>query len=239
MKKITLLALGLLATSVAFAQKTELALQANTGVYRFSGASAASTSAVTYYTQNADYNYTHNPHGNKFMLSVGVAGQVQRITRSSFILGLQAGAELLQSKVEITGAYSFAHMANSSLTYLHADGRSFLQHKFINVQPYMGRRLTVGPVAFDITAGTDLGFCLESTDNAKFTLSNGEELAFKTERDKPSVDVRPRIGLTGYFRQVGLSASYAQGVTNYLGSYDGGNPKAYASALRLGVLYRL
>ncbi|TXK47571.1 hypothetical protein FVR03_09265 [Pontibacter qinzhouensis] len=239
MKKVMLLAVSLVAFSTAFAQKTEFSLQANTGVYRFSGSSAESSTTVQYITQQSGWNYTHNPHGNKLTLSLGVAGQVQRVTRGNVVLGLQAGAEFLQSKVNITGAYSFWHMANSSLTYVAADGRSFFQHKFINVHPFLGRRLSVGPIAVDVTAGSDIGFCLQSTDNAKLKVANGEELAFKAERDKPSVDLRPRVGVTGYFRHIGVTASYAHGLTNYLGSYDGGNPEAYARVLRLGLLYRL
>lgn len=140
--------------------------------------------------------------------------------------------EQLRSRIDIDRSYSFRSDGR-------AEGHTALRNNFLNLQPYLGRRLYLRAIEMDLTLGTDIGFCLKSMEHGEATDAYGNNVTTSLERDKAAIDFRPRISLAAYRNHLGFSLSYAHGLTNYTSGYDGANSKLYARVLRLGLLYRL
>lgn len=236
MKKVYLLVLGLCSTSLAFGQKMELGLQLNSGVSRFGGESAAKVSAILQSNSSSAGHYTNSPYGSRYSLNYGVSGQAQLVTANSFLMGAQVGVEQLRSRVELTSVF---HSNPPAVHHYSGEGKTVLIADFINLQPYMGKRLRIGEKDLDLTFGTDIGFCRKLKEKGEITLDDGTRYETNRERSKPGVDLRPRLGATVWSNHVGLSLSYAHGLTNYQANMDGANSKVYMRATRLGLLYRL
>src|ERR1700712_1142604 len=98
MKTLTLTLLCLLAVTGLFAQKIELSVQANSGLFHYSGKSATKKSEILA-TSPSSGNYTNNPYGNKNGFSYGGNLQAQFVSKGGFIVGAQAGYDVLKSKV--------------------------------------------------------------------------------------------------------------------------------------------
>ena len=91
-------------------------------------------------------------------------------------------------------------------------------------------------VSFDILAGLDFAFCLESNENGKATAIGKDYVTGGISMPKPSIDFRPRIQLKAGIKKFGFLAGYSSGLTNYQNKY---NLKAYSSFLQLGFSYLL
>lgn len=237
MRKVYLVLAGLCMTTLSFGQKVEFGLHLNTGASVFAGESASETSAITVADAGNIAFYTHNPFGSKPSPAFGASLQLQRVGKSGFILGAQAGVEQLRSLVRINKAYIAD--GNAVPTEQEADGESTMKADFLQFQPYVGWRLLKGSVDLDLTVGTDVGFGRKMQSEGEATLEDGSSYETTYDFSKPRTDFRPRIGLTLYRGHFGLSASYAHGLTNYMSEWDGGNPELFMRAARLGLLFRL
>ncbi|MCP2044045.1 hypothetical protein [Pontibacter sp. HSC-36F09] len=180
--------------------------------------------------------YTNTPYGSRYSLTYGVGVQTQLITEKSFIIGAQVTAEQLRSNVEILSVF---RAEPSSVNAYSGEGKTVLKANFLNLQPYMGKRLRANNLYLDLTLGTDIGFNQKLQEKGEVTLYDGSKYETNRERSKPGIDLRPRLGMTAWGKHVGLSLSYAHGLTNYQANMDGGNSKVYIRAMRLGLLYRL
>jgi len=232
MKKLYLLLAVCGWATLANAQKLEIAAQLNTGISKFAGASAESSSFILVSDVANSSSYTNNPYGRRFGLNYGGGIQLQLVTDQRLLLGAQVAVEQLRSRVNINGINGFR--SNNQ-----AEGHTTLQNSFLNLQPYLGRRLYLHGVEVDLTLGTDIGFCLKSMENGNATDAYGNEVTTSLKRNKPDIDFRPRLGIVAYRNHLGLTLSYAHGLTNYTSGYDGANSEVYARVLRLGILYRL
>lgn len=226
---------SLAAATTAHAQKWEASAQLTTAAFNFRGASAGPESNINLSFPGSGLDYTNNPYGSLPGFSYGGALQLQRVTRGGLLLGLQAGYERLRSRVKLVGTY-----APGVYDYLETvEGRTYLNNDFINAHPFVGRRLGLGPLDVDLTAGADLGILLHSQEEGRATNAAGRVFTTDREREQPGLDVRPRLDLTTYYRHVGLSLGYAHGLTNYRRDWVGGTNEAYSQVWRLGVAYRL
>jgi len=232
MKKLYLLLAVCGWTTLANAQKLEIAAQLNSGVSKFGGASAESSSFILVSDVANSGSYTNNPYGRRFGFNYGAGIQLQLVTDQRLLLGTQVAVEQLQSRVNINGIYGFR--SNNQ-----AEGHTTLQNSFLNLQPYAGRRLYLHGIEMDLTLGTDIGLCHNSTEHGKATDAYGNSVTTSTQRSKPKIDFRPRLGIAAYRNHMGLTLSYAHGLTNYTSGYDGANSEVYARVLRFGILYRL
>lgn len=237
MKKVYLLLLALGSATLSFGQKVEFGLQLNAGASVFAGESASETSAITVADAGPTSFYTHNPFGSKPSPAFGASLQLQRVGEGGFILGAQAGVEQLRSMVKINKAY--VADGNALPTEQEADGESTVKADFIQFQPYLGWRLLRGSFDLDLTVGTDVGFGRKMQSEGEATLEDGSSYETAYDFSKPRTDFRPRVGLTLYRGHIGLSASYAHGLTNYKSEWDGNNPELFLRAARLGLLFRL
>jgi hypothetical protein len=248
----------LLAISPVFAQKLELSVQANSNLFHFSGNSAVGNSMViqgnTASNPTVDkMSYTNNPYGNKNGFGYGGSVQGQFVTKSGFIVGMQAGYEFLRSQVDINTyiPYSSEYLLANSLYATAAytvKGHTSLQNQTININPYIGYRLHLSKVKLDILPGMDIGLTLKTTDKGSVKDNNGNVYPVNRELSKAPTDVRLRLGAVASYGRYGLNASYAHGVTNYLSgivstsgsnSGDGSTFSAHSELFRLGLSYRV
>jgi hypothetical protein len=236
MKKVYLLVLGLCSVSLVYGQKMEFSAQLNSGVSRFGGESAAKVSAILLSNSGGAGHYTNSPYGSRYSLNYGVSGQAQLVTANSFLMGAQVSVEQLRSRVEVMSVF---HSDPPAVHYYSGEGKTVLKADFINLQPYIGKRLNMGEMDLDLTFGTDIGFCQKLKEKGEIRLDDGTRYETDRERSKPGIDLRPRLGATVWSKHVGLSLSYAHGLTNYQANMDGANSKVYMRATRLGLLYRL
>ncbi len=110
MKKITLTLLAVLVITQLHAQSLEVSVQANTGLFRYSGSSATNVSFISQ-EQSQKQNYTNNPYGSLDGFSYGGGADVRYTSKNGFLLGLQTGYEILRSKVNINGYYTFGFVS--------------------------------------------------------------------------------------------------------------------------------
>jgi uncharacterized protein YxeA len=98
MKKILIFILTLLLTAAISGQTTEFSEQLSSGLFSFGGSFSASSYLI--HISN-EYTYTENPYGRRSSFSYTFGPQVQRITKSGYIFGLQISCESLSSKVKV------------------------------------------------------------------------------------------------------------------------------------------
>jgi hypothetical protein len=232
MKKLVLTALSFFFVGQLFAQNIETSFALHTGLMHFAGPSATSSTAINKgFTNTSTLNYTNNPYGSKTEFGFGIDLQAQLVTKKQFIAGLQIGTEILKSKVDIT------EINSGSLPFpSKAEGSTNINNHYINLNPYIGYRLPLPKVKLDILTGIEFGYITNSYERGSAKADNGA--TYKTQRDRKtvSVDNRVKFGLSAHYDRVGLTASYAHGLTNYLGSMIGGtNPSAHTEVIRIGV----
>ncbi|HEX8428247.1 outer membrane beta-barrel protein [Hymenobacter sp.] len=230
MKYATLIAFSILVAHTSYGQKTEYSAHLSSGGAAYRGASAKSTSSINLSDTNiADY--TNNPYGKRLGFSYGVAGQVQRVTRKNSLLGVQAGYEVLRSRVSIASVSARGFNVQTT-------GHTSLTNQFINIHPFFGHRFALATVDIDLTAGPELGLLRRSHEEGKAT-AQGQTYITDLDRSHPDTDVRVRLNLTTYYKHIGLSLGYSRGLTDYYGGYVGGTNEVYSQVFRLGLAYRI
>ncbi len=227
--------LPLLSLSLAaFGQRTELSLHLNSGLAAFrSDAPNNQTLLVRYDWMYQTTYYANNPYGGRLGLSYGLAAQATRVTRSRLLFGLQAGYEVLRSRVSIRDYFA----ARTTSTY-PAVGTVFLEHYCLNGHPFAGYRVLNKAVALDITAGPEAALILAAREKGKVTLDNSETVTIYRRRKDIWVDGRVRFEITASYRRVGLSAGYSRGFINYTRNLTGTDRENFAQFIRIGASYR-
>jgi hypothetical protein len=245
MKKILLTLFCVFVIVQLHAQKFEISLLANSGLYHYTGSSTTSTSGIIA-GSNAQQNYTNNPYGNKNGVSYGGNIQAQYIAKSGFITGLQAGYEVLRSEVDINTYYPLVFNVYTDVTgpfaspQIPVKGQSVLQNQNININPYIGYRWQTNTINIDLMPGIDLGFNIRSYDKGKATDSNGNTYQTDLRRSNAPTDVRFRLGAAAMYKKFGLTASYAIGLTNFEKNMIGdANYDARSRLFRFGISYRI
>ncbi len=247
--KIALLTLFILFLSTRlFAQKIELSIQANSGLFSYAGNATASTSFINEGVDDKS-DYTNNPYGSKNGFSYGGDVQAQYVSKSGFITGLQAGYEVLRSKVDvdnydpiiITIFYNYPEVFQ-----IPVKGHTYLQNQDININPYIGYRLNLKKIKIDIMPGMDIGINANSYDKGSATGTDGTVYKVDYKMPKSPTDVRLRLGVAAWFKRFGLTASYAHGLTNFASNLDvtagGGSApalNAHSELIRFGISYRI
>ncbi|QJX45691.1 hypothetical protein HMJ29_01555 [Hymenobacter taeanensis] len=234
MKYILLITSFILVAQSAYAQKTEYSAHLTSGGLAYRGVSAVATTSIDLSGVAAGYGpRTGNVYGKRLGLSYGAGAQVQRITRKNSLLGVQAGYEVLRSRVNIT------HVDLHKIDEYSAQGRANLATHFVNIHPYYGHRFRVKGVELDVTAGPEVGLMRKSREHSQAIYDNGSRVTTDVEQGvRPKADVRARVNVTAYYQRVGLSVGYAHGVTNYRKGYLGGTNDLFTQVFRAGLAYR-
>jgi hypothetical protein len=233
MKKVFFTLITVFVWTITFAQKTEFRVVMNSGLFSFTGKSAEAVSSINY-AEAPNSAYTNNPYGSQQGLCYGISGNLKRVSKGNFLFGLDLGYERLRSKIAINLINGYDGI--SSYQY-NADGRTFLNFNFINLQPFAGYRFAIKPVEFDFTGGLDLGYCLQARESGSATATNG--VTYETSRDRKtiSMDIRPRLQLSADYKRFGVYVGYSFGLANYKSGYIGGTNECYSRLLRFGVTW--
>ena len=167
MKQNDLFFIVVFLTSVQFSygQKTEINLNAYSGLFSFRGAGAASNSwIISYPFISPPTQYTINPYGRKSQFSYALEFQGQRITKRKNIYGLGISFEALTSKVNI---YKVGISGDPAYLEYTATGKTKLKNTFVTLNPFVGHRFLYHKMTFDLLTGFDLAFCLNSKEEGQ------------------------------------------------------------------------
>jgi hypothetical protein len=244
MKATLLTLISLFSLTQLFAQKFEVSIQANSGLYHYDGKASASVSFINQGSTDKG-NYTNNPYGSKNGFSYGGDIQGQYVSKCGFITGLQAGYEVLRSKVDINGYYpSTIYLFNSNYIaqsyQIPVKGQSFLQNQDININPYIGYRLQTKKIKIDMMPGIDLGFNVSSYDKGKAIDSTGNTYRTNLKKLDAPTDVRLRFGVAATYKRFGITAAYAHGLTNIAKNLSSDSSyEIHSELLRFGITYRI
>jgi len=228
MKKTLLTLLSFLLLTQLYAQKFEVLILANSGLFHYSGNGTASTSFINY-TQGSSGSYPNYSFGNKNGLSYGVAAQGQYIAKCGFIAGLQAGYDVLRSKADITavdGAEILPFLNTFSSSTL-VKGSSVVQNEFINLTPFVGYRLPIQKINVDLLIGLDLPFGVGSYEKSSSTAADGTVYKTDVNYGKGGFDLRDRFGIAVSYHRYGITASYAHGLINHSADLLDDSPTVY------------
>jgi hypothetical protein len=226
----TLIAIGFIVINClnASAQKTEIGVSLNSGLFSFNGASAHRTTVLI--GISPDQAYTNNPYGTQDGLCFGGSANLKHLINKRFMLGLDLGYETLKSEISLN---SYAMLGGSTLV----EGKTQLVNHFINAFPFIGKRFGK-TVALDLIGGLDFGYCVSSKDNGE-VYNNTNFVVKSLDRKNISFDVRPRIQLNLNYLKFNVYTGYSYGLTNYMEGYIGGTPDASSRLVRFGIGYRI
>jgi len=216
-----------------YGQSTEIHFNAYSGLFSFRGDGATSTAWMNIEHMVRPFNITSNPYGNKSAFSYAFEIQGQRITKHKNIFGIGLSYEKLSSKVIIDTVFE-----SGCFIYrlFPARGETSLKNSFITLNPYIGRRFSIGKMGFDVLAGIDLAYCIKSKESGSASIGSEKNITTANNMQKPSIDFRPRFQINAQIDKFGLLAGYSLGLTNF---QPKNNPKAYSSFLRIGLSYQL
>lgn len=231
MRSIFFLLFLLLLFTSSFGQKNEVSLNLNSGLFSFSGQSTASSSFINYNTQT-NSGYTNNPYGSKNGLCYGISGNLKRVFKKNFFIGIELGFEDLRSKVLINSVYTdtFAYSAN---------GKTFLNNNFIDLSPYIGQRFKLKIICFDITGGLEFAHCLSENENGSAVAINNIKYTISSNNKTITTDIRPRIQVSANYHKSSIYIGYSYGVIDYLSDYRGTINDCSSRLIRFGIAYQI
>ncbi len=226
-------------TFKAAGQQTEFSIIMNSGLFSFQGPSSEKVTFLNVsQSPEATKYYTNNPYGSKYGLLYGISLNLQRITKKNIILGISFGYENLRSKISIDHI-SFNSNGDLGIFNIAAIGKIVLNHHFSNLFPNIGYRIKLKKFSLDLSAGSDLAYCLLAYERGSTKSEFGNK--YKTSKNRSTIrfDFRPRIQATFNYRKYGLYGAYSNGLVNYQSSYVGGINECYSRMFRFGLTYKL
>lgn len=220
----------------SFAQKTETRISFNSGLFSFTGQSAQSATFINY-DDATKSGYTNNSYGSKKALCYGFSFQRKRIASWNFIIGYDAGYEVLRSKISINQIAGYDSNSNSSYA---ASGKSFSNFAFVNFFPYIGYRIKAKNISLDITGGFELALKLKSWESGNAKASNGTKIQMSSNNSGSNLfDIRRRIQVAVNYKRISPYIGYSVGLINYITGKSGGNYEAYSRMIRVGIGYKI
>jgi hypothetical protein len=250
MKKLLLILICFIATS-SFAQNLEFSLQLNSGLSKFRG---AGTTDVSYVNENQpSANFTNNPYGTKQAIDYGLSADLKLVTKPGILLGLQAGYDILRSRVDLYQAQHAVYFTLNTAYFAYqvpvVGGYSIVSNQFINLNPYIGYRIKIKQCSVDLMPGMDMGIGTKSHENGQTTADDNTTVTTDRDLNKPLLDWRLRFDVKLNCDKFGLSLGYSRGIsqygsTQYYQLYQDSNnlpaPQAvYSNIIRIGLSYRL
>lgn len=220
---------------IGLAQRTTFSVGINSGVSRFTGASAQKTTTVS--TGGLFCNCLPSAAG--YLGSVptytyGANLTVQHEFKNHFLLGLEAGYENLRARVNIE------EFQIDDMIFKTENAYSITRNHFINIYPSAGYNFPLAEnLNLSLRGGADFGIGLSSS--SRLVVKEVFEDDKTTDRDglAPGLDFRPRIEAKISGKRLGLAVSYAHGVTNWLNDWAGGPTDLHMRVWRVGVQYRI
>lgn len=234
MKNLSILAF-LLICQTAFAQRTTFSVGLNSGVSRFGGASAQKTTS----TGTGGFFCQCSPNQAGYLGSVptytyGGSLTVQHEFKNHFLLELEAGYENLRTRVDIDEFQIDDMIMRTENAY------NITRNHFINLFPSAGYNFPLAEnLDISVRGGADFGLGLSSSSRLVVPEMFEDDQIVDREGLAPGLDFRPRIEAKISGKRLGLTVSYAHGLSNWLNGWAGGATDLHMRAWRIGVQYRI
>lgn len=203
----------------SYAQKWESFATLNSGFFHFVGEGA---------NNNAN---SFNAYGTKSGVSYGVGIDLKRVNSHPFRVGLNVDFESLQSKAP----FKFKDLNN-----INWEGRTFLRHNFITLNPYLSYNWRISLVSMSLQGG--IGTALKigpAKENYKAVSENGETDPYRVDRSSTAFDLRPSFQLNAFKNNIGFGIGYSAGMMDYKLGWVGGTNLVFSRYLKLSLQYRL
>ncbi len=176
----------------------------------------------------------YHPYGKASGFSYGLTSQWQHVGRKGLLAGFQLGYESLTSRLIVNELIGDFYFGDNTV-----DGQGWLKNQYVLLQPFAGKRFGTAKVSLDVTAGVDLAYGLSSQDSYSIRTASAEPFgSYGADHDMPTVDVRPRVNLTGCYRSFGLNVGYSYGLLNYTPNSWSYAARVYSQYWRAGLNYR-
>jgi hypothetical protein len=225
-----------------FAQHVEYNFGAGSGLYHYlSDKSHRMSLSYSFLNTSLGYrgpqiSYMNDPNGEKSGFSFQFFAGVKKVTIHNLLWGIDVEFQSLQSKKNIL--YVFAYDSSYAST-----GHCSLTNRYIDLFPYIGKRILIKNMYFDITGGIELAmgfFNSQQFDHAVIN-STGQILQADIKLKgygHNAMDGRFRLqSLTRFDKHWGILLGYAWGLTNLDGQNDPNHSHSrYAS---IGINYVL
>lgn len=241
---LTITTVAIMAALGARAQKIEVSVDAASIFNHYTGNAATSSSYIIPTTENGGV--VANPYSKKLTFGYGFDAQAQVIVHG-FIFGVQSGYEIIKSDMNITGVQpllyqvDYNYIAPENYPQNPAHGSTTLQSNVININPYIGYRISAGLCHIDLTPGVDIGLTTKMTVKGKATETDNNSVYYVDNKStKPRNDTRLRMGAALGIKWLNIFVAYAHGLTNLNGdAYNGDSHKIHSDMVRIGLGYRL
>jgi hypothetical protein len=242
----------LLATP-ALAQRTEFSGQVHLGLFRFAGTGTQRATTI-----NKDFSepaspaaYAPNPYGSSWGAGVGASVRAQHVGARGLLAALDLGYDYSRSRAAVTrfDVTPPGYVGPAALTEA-ATGMAHLRVPQLAGFAGFGQRLSYGDVQLDALAGPELAVLLaarETGDGTHGGTYNPVSTAWTLDTPYTlahQLDWRLRADVTAWYHRLGLTASYAWGLTNLQNAladvpdYET-NGAVHSRTLRFGMAYRL
>ncbi len=252
-KPLLLLLLAVGPAAPALAQHLELSGRAAPSLACFAGAGTRAAATVRGNFFDASPNgRTNNPYGQRLGVGFGASVRAQHVGRRGLLAALEGGYNQAASRADVRtydGTPLF-YLGPAPLTEV-ADGTTRLRMRAVPVFAGVGQRLGgTGAVQVDALVGPEWAVLLAAHEAGQGTHGgpfSPAGTAWQTDAPHPLArrhDWRLRADLTAWYRRLGLTASYALGLTDLrdaladVPAYEVPGP-VHSRTLRVGLAYRV
>jgi hypothetical protein len=230
MKNTLLTLIGLFFFTQIYGQRIEVSVFGNASFFSYVGNDR--TSFALFSGGGPPYNFTFltgNPYGSNLAVGYGAGIQTQYVAKSGFITGLQVAYENLRSDEHIV----------SNDAQGPTIGQFYFRSTYLNLNPYLGYRISSQNIKIDLMPGIDIAL----DGNAHLygsAVSGGHTYTYAQPYGSLKNDVRARLGITAWYKRIGVAASYSHGLTNFSANsaFTEGST-TYSQVIRLGLIYRI
>lgn len=234
-KKLPLLFTVLIAfASITTAQKNELYLNLNSGMFHYTGENRSYLIAETLEPFPASTGYVTPGNKAGFGIEFSVTGQ--RVTKSRIIYAVDLAYQSLETR---TGKFDVIVNPLSSF-FAPSNMDASIRRQFLAISPMLGYRLIDKKFRLDLKAGVEFGVPVGGKQKFKSVIiGNGQELNYEDKLKTKRPDNRIRFQLVGSYKRFALNAGYSVGITRYYPSEMEHKKEIFSRLLRLGVGFRL
>ena len=242
MKKYTLTIVFACVATPLFAQKVELGVQINSGLFSFQGTEIKRDAYAFHIGDNMGIGDGQSEGGTSFGgrngLNIGAGSNIKLVTSARLFFAAELGFDYSKSRVAINKIYWGGAEA--------AKGKVNLRFTTIYVAPTIGYRFSIQNMNIDLGIGLDLSRLISA--NEKMTAKSTESekhLSYTRQQDiyedkGYGLDLRPHANLKISYNRFGVFCGYSLGTTDYKKGLVGSTKPqyAYSRLWRIGLSYQ-
>ena len=231
MKNLFLTLIGLSFFTQVYGQHVEVSPFGNAAFFSYVG-NAKSPSVPFPAGYGPPYHIDYlaaNVFGSNLASGYSAGIQTQYVAKNDFIAGLQVAYESFRSDEHIKSDDAQGPII----------GQFYFQTNYITLSPYAGYRFRSRFLKIDVMPGMDFTFSSKahSYGNAFY---GGNEFSITQPYGSIKSDIRARLGVTAWYKRMGLAVSYSRGLTNFQNDAPGSltpDAKTYSQVIRLGLIF--